>query len=81
MKKWINLTYRYPLTLATKEAIYAYKFERWRYDVGDKLGFLEATFDFALNRPELKDDFIDLLISKSNHVKEEILAEVTLTEA
>ena len=34
-------------TLATKEAIYAYNFEGRRYDVGDKLGFLEATVDFA----------------------------------
>ncbi|MDC9388591.1 sugar phosphate nucleotidyltransferase, partial [Clostridioides difficile] len=33
-------------TLATKEAIYAYNFEGRRYDVGDKLGFLEATVDF-----------------------------------
>ena len=41
-------------TLATKEAIYAYNFEGRRYDVGDKLGFLEATVDFALKRPELR---------------------------
>ena len=45
-------------TLATKEAIYAYNFEGRRYDVGDKLGFLEATVDFALKRPELRDYFI-----------------------
>ena len=44
-------------TLATKEAIYAYNFEGRRYDVGDKLGFLEATVDFALKRPELRDEF------------------------
>ena len=43
-------------TLATKEAIYAYNFEGRRYDVGDKLGFLEATVDFALKRPELRDE-------------------------
>ena len=44
-------------TLATKEPIYAYNFEGRRYDVGDKLGFLEATVDFALKRPELRDEF------------------------
>ena len=53
-------------TLATKEAIYAYNFEGRRYDVGDKLGFLEATVDFALKRPELREDFIEFLKSKSD---------------
>ena len=47
--------------LSKKEAMYAYSFEGRRYDVGDKLGFLEATVDFALKRPELKDEFIDYL--------------------
>lgn len=52
-------------TLATKEAIYAYNFQGRRYDVGDKLGFLQATVDFALKRPELRDDFISFLKRKS----------------
>ena len=51
-------------TLATKEAIYAYNFEGRRYDVGDKLGFLEATVDFALKRPELRDEFMEFLKGK-----------------
>ena len=51
-------------TLATKEAIYAYNFEGRRYDVGDKLGFLEATVDFALKRSELKNNFMEFLKSK-----------------
>lgn len=56
-------------TLATKEAIYAYNFEGRRYDVGDKVGFLEATVDFALKRPELRDDFIEFLKTKSDEVE------------
>ena len=55
--------------LATKEAIYAYNFEGRRYDVGDKLGFLEATVDFALKRPELRDDFIAFLKTKSDQME------------
>ncbi len=47
--------------LSKKEAMYAYNFEGRRYDVGDKLGFLEATIDFALKKPELKDQFIGYL--------------------
>ena len=58
-------------TLAKKEAIYAYNFQGRRYDVGDKLGFLEATVDFALKRPELRDDFIDFLKSKSGIIRKE----------
>ncbi|MGX4601516.1 UTP--glucose-1-phosphate uridylyltransferase GalU [Faecalimicrobium sp. JNUCC 81] len=47
--------------LSRKEAMYAYNFDGRRYDVGDKLGFLEATVDFALKRPELRDGFIEYL--------------------
>ena len=53
-------------TLATHEAIYAYDFEGRRYDVGDKLGFLEATIDFALKRPELRDEFLKFIKSKGD---------------
>lgn len=56
-------------TLADQEAIYAYNFEGRRYDVGDKLGFLEATVDFALKRPELRDEFMDFLRSKGEQKK------------
>ena len=41
--------------------MYAYDFEGRRYDVGDKLGFLEATVEYALRREELRDDFIEYL--------------------
>lgn len=43
------------------EAIYAYNFQGKRYDVGDKLGFLKATVEYALRKPELKARFIDYL--------------------
>ena len=45
------------LTLIGKEAMYAYNFSGKRYDVGDKLGFLKATVEYALRRDELKDEF------------------------
>lgn len=53
--------------LATHKAIYAYNFEGKRYDVGDKLGFLEATVDFALKRPELRDEFMEFLENRVNN--------------
>lgn len=43
--------------LCNIEDVYAYTFEGRRYDVGSKLGFLEATVDFALKRDDLRDDF------------------------
>ncbi|MEG0382086.1 MAG: UTP--glucose-1-phosphate uridylyltransferase GalU [Christensenella sp.] len=43
--------------LRETEDIYAYEFDGKRYDLGDKLGFLKATCEFALDRDDLKDDF------------------------
>lgn len=48
-------------TLSEQEAIYAYNFEGKRYDVGDKLGFLQATVDFALKKECLGKEFMDFL--------------------
>ena len=42
--------------LNQKQAIFAYNFNGKRYDVGDKLGFIKATIDFALNREDLQDE-------------------------
>ncbi|MDO6355949.1 UTP--glucose-1-phosphate uridylyltransferase GalU [Caloramator sp. CAR-1] len=47
--------------LLNKEAMYAYNFEGKRYDVGDKLGFLQATIEFALKREDIRDEFITYL--------------------
>lgn len=44
-------------SLITEEAMYAYDFIGKRYDVGNKLGFLQATVEFALKKDELKDEF------------------------
>ena len=43
--------------LAQTEEVYAYDFEGKRYDLGDKLGFLQATVEFALRRTDLGADF------------------------
>jgi UTP--glucose-1-phosphate uridylyltransferase len=39
--------------LLRKEKIYGYVFDGKRHDTGDKLGFLKATVEFALKRPDL----------------------------
>lgn len=48
-------------TLATRQRIMAYNFKGRRYDVGDKLGFLEATVEYGLRTPGLEDRFMDYL--------------------
>jgi len=48
--------------LAQREVIYAFNFKGKRYDVGDKLGFLKATVEFALNREDLRAEFLNYLL-------------------
>ncbi len=50
-------------SLLRRQAIYAYRFEGIRYDTGDKLGFLKATVEFALRRPDLGGAFRSYLKS------------------
>ncbi len=54
-------------TLMNTQNMYAYEFEGKRYDVGDKLGFLKATVEFALSRDDLSRQFGEYL---KNIVKE-----------
>ena len=49
-------------TLGKSKPIYAYQFEGRRYDIGDKQGFLEATVEFALKRPDLREEFLKYLL-------------------
>ncbi len=40
--------------LLREEQVYAFRFEGQRYDCGNKLGFLQATIDFAMADPDLE---------------------------
>ena len=51
----IQLTDALRVMNASKRMI-AYEFEGKRYDVGDKLGYIEATIEFALRREELRPE-------------------------
>lgn len=52
------------------EAVYAYDFEGIRYDVGEKLGFIKTTIEFALQREDLKGNLLEYL---SNIIKHELV--------
>ncbi len=43
--------------LLREESVFAYEFDGRRYDCGSKLGYLEATVNYALKHPELAADF------------------------
>jgi UTP--glucose-1-phosphate uridylyltransferase len=49
--------------LLSREKILAYKFQGKRHDAGDKLGFLQATVEFALKNEELGPAFREYLKS------------------
>ncbi|NWQ39179.1 UTP--glucose-1-phosphate uridylyltransferase GalU [Bacillus sp. EB106-08-02-XG196] len=48
-------------TLNKFEAVYAYHFEGTRYDVGDKMGFIQTTIEFALKHKDLREQLLNYL--------------------
>jgi UTP--glucose-1-phosphate uridylyltransferase len=54
--------------LMGEEAVYAYRFTGKRYDCGSKLGYLQATVEYALGHPSLGADFRKYLIGISKSV-------------
>ncbi|WP_191557713.1 UTP--glucose-1-phosphate uridylyltransferase GalU [Metabacillus idriensis] len=55
--------------------VYAYDFEGMRYDVGEKLGFVKTTIEFALNNVELGDEifsFMESLLKENKSRKQEV---------
>lgn len=53
--------------LLKEEKVVAYPFKGKRYDCGSKLGYLQATIEFALQHPELRDDFLEYLVREFGH--------------
>jgi len=47
--------------LSTKQNVLAYHFDGQRHDVGEKLGFIETTLHYALQRPELRGDLLEYM--------------------
>ena len=56
----IQLTDAIDILLGTQK-VYAYAFETGRYDVGNKVDYLRATVELALERPDLADEFRAIL--------------------
>ncbi|MBM7661732.1 UTP--glucose-1-phosphate uridylyltransferase [Bacillus mesophilus] len=43
------------------QRVFAYDFEGTRYDVGEKMGFVKTTVEFAIKNPELREELLDYL--------------------
>ncbi|NWQ39507.1 UTP--glucose-1-phosphate uridylyltransferase GalU [Bacillus sp. EB106-08-02-XG196] len=46
------------------QRVFAYEFEGERFDVGEQLGFIETTIEFALQNEELREDLLAFLAKK-----------------
>ncbi|MDH5326645.1 MAG: UTP--glucose-1-phosphate uridylyltransferase GalU [Gammaproteobacteria bacterium] len=47
--------------LLQEESVMGYRFSGTRYDCGSKIGYLQATVEYALKHPELKTEFLNYL--------------------
>ena len=52
------------LRLMREEKVYAYDTDAKRYDVGNKLDYIEAIIDFGLEKPDLKEGLKEILKQK-----------------
>lgn len=50
--------------LNEEQKVYAYDFEGKRYDVGEKMGFVKTTIDFALEKEEMREELYKFLLEK-----------------
>ncbi|MFD2760941.1 UTP--glucose-1-phosphate uridylyltransferase, partial [Lentibacillus juripiscarius] len=57
--------------LNAQEQVLAYNFSGKRYDIGDKLGFVQATIDFALNRTDLHTDIESYMKKTLDHLEKQ----------
>ena len=51
------------------QRVFAYDFEGKRYDVGEKLGFIETTIEFALQHEDLRDDLLRFMAKKLDNAQ------------
>ncbi len=50
--------------LLSEESVLAYRFHGKRYDCGSKLGYLQATVELALQHPDLREPFLEYLVTE-----------------
>lgn len=58
------------LTLLKTEGVYSYDIKAKRYDIGSRVGYLEAIIDFGLDREDLKKQYKALIVKKAEKLLE-----------
>ncbi|MDY0855111.1 UTP--glucose-1-phosphate uridylyltransferase GalU [Bacillus thuringiensis] len=58
--------------LNKEQTVLAYNFEGNRYDIGDKVGFIKATIDFALHRDDIRNEVLAYLRDINKQEKTQI---------
>ncbi len=56
--------------LSKEQAMYCYDFRGHRYDVGTKIGFLQANIEFALRNPEVSEEMREYIGKLSSNMDE-----------
>ena len=57
-------------TLNKTQRVFAREFKGYRYDVGDKFGFMKTSIDYALKHPQVKDDLEQYIIELGKKLEE-----------
>lgn len=58
-------------TLNKNQRVFAHKFTRNRYDVGDKFGFVQTSIEYGLNHPQIQTQLENYIIKKAEELKKE----------
>lgn len=58
-------------TLNQTQRVFAHEFKGKRYDVGNKLGFVETSVEYGLTHPEIKDELHDYILRLADRIKKE----------
>lgn len=56
------------LRMMDEEDVYACEIDGIRYDIGSRIGYIEAILDFALRRDDLHEQVLELIKNKANHL-------------
>jgi len=55
--------------MMAEENVYSYDIDGLRYDIGSRIGYIEATLDFSLKRDDLKQQVVELLQKKIKEIE------------
>lgn len=58
-------------TLNKSQRVFAHKFTRNRYDVGDKFGFVQTSIEYGLDHPQIQTQLENYIIKKAEELKKE----------